>query len=413
MEPRDLLMVTVSGHDRPGITAAMTRVMAEHNVEIVDLEQASLQDLLGLSFLLDYSTAASSKDSLIKDLLFEANRLNLNLNFRLFSAREVRAVHRRKLFVLTFFGGTRVIAELSAILGEENVNIEMISSLNQQAHRCIEMILNVDGAASLSRLKKSLMAKSRELETDLALQTGEAYRKSKRLIFFDVDSTLLDMEVIDEMARRAGVYQEVARITEKAMRGDFDFEEALRQRVAFLRGLTEGDLAAIAADLRLSEGAAEVTATLKGLGFKVGLVTGGFHYFADHLKDRLGLDFAFANRLEIKDGRLTGRIEGDVLDAMGKARIVNQVAAREGIILDQTVAVGDGANDALMLGQAGLGIAYNAKPGLDRAANVSLGRSRLMNILFLLGLGEDDVTMVAQRRTTINGAPYNQVIKEG
>ena len=237
---KKLLMITVSGEDRPRITATFSRVMMEHSVELVDIEQSSLQNLLGLYFLLDLSNATDSEDSVIKDLLFEASQLNLTLNFRLFSPSEVRSVNQRILYVLTYFGGTQALAELSKILGEENVNIEMISSLNDHSTRSVEMIINVSGVSSLGRLKQRIMVKSRELNIDLALQKMEAYRKNKRLVFFDMDSTLLNMEVIDEMARRAGVHREVARITEKAMRGELDFEESLIQRVALLKGLTVG-----------------------------------------------------------------------------------------------------------------------------------------------------------------------------
>jgi phosphoserine phosphatase len=385
------LMVNVSGQDRPGITATLTRVLMEHNIEVVDIEQASLQDLLGLYFLLDLSNATDSKDSVIKDLLFEASKLNLTLNFRLFSPNEVLALNQRNLYVLTHFGGTRALAELSKILGEENVNIEMISSLAHHDALSVEMILNVNSASSLNRVKRQIMIKSRELNIDLALQKMEAYRKNKRLIFFDMDSTLVDMEIIDEMARRAGVYREVSRITEKTMRGDFDFEESLIQRVALLKGLTVADLTEIRNNMRLSQGVEELTTTLKWLGYKLGVITGGFDFFSDYLKEKLGFDLAFANRLEIKNSALTGRIIGQVIDAAQKARIVNQTSCEQGILLDQTVVVGDGANDSLMLGQAGLGIAYNARKGLDRAANVSLGRSRLKNILYLLGITEEDI----------------------
>lgn len=385
------MMVNVSGQDRPGITATLVRVLMEHNVEVVDIEQASLQNLLGLYLLLDLSKASDSKDSVIKDLLFEASKLNLTLNFRFFSPNEVLALNQRNLYVLTHFGGTHALAELSRILGEENVNIEMISSLAHHDALSVEMILNVNSASSLSRLKQQIMVKSHELNIDLALQKMEAYRKNKRLIFFDMDSTLVDMEIIDEMARRAGVYREVSRITEKAMRGDFDFEESLIQRVALIKGLAVSELTEIRNNMRLSQGVEELTTTLRWLGYKLGVITGGFDFFSDYLKEKLGFDFAFANKLEIKNGVLTGRIVGPIIDAAQKARIVNQTSCDQGILLDQTVVVGDGANDALMLGQAGLGIAYNAKKGVDRAANVSLGRSRLKNILYLLGVTEEDI----------------------
>ena len=348
--------------------------------------------MLGLYLLLDLSKASDSQDSVIKDLLFEASRLNLTLNFRLFSPTEVKALNQRNLYVLTHFGDTRALAELSNILGEEHVNIEMISSPIHHGTRSVEMIINVNGASSVGRLKQQIMLKSRELNIDAAFQKMEAYRKNKRLIFFDMDSTLVDMEIIDEMAQRAGVHREVARITEKVMRGDIDFEEALVQRVALLKGLSVDELINIRDNLRLSPGVEELLATLKWLGYKLVMVTGGFDFFADHLKEKLGFDFAFANRLEIKAGRLSGRIIAPVLDATQKARIVNQTARKQGVLLDQTVVVGDGANDALMLGQAGLGIAYNARKRLDGAANVSLGRSRLTNILHLLGISEEDIS---------------------
>ena len=390
-ERKDYVMVTVSGPDQPGITAAFSRILVDNQVEVVDIEQASLQDFLGLSFLLDMSSAAHVKDSVIKDLLFEASRMHLTLNFRLFSEKEVKARNNKNLFVLTYFGDTRALAEISSILGEENANIELITNLTRDCASCVELTINVNGVQSLGRLKERILGKSHELNIDLALQKMEAYRKSKRLVFFDMDSTLVDMEIIDEMARRAGVFKEVARITEKARRGDLDFEEALIQRVALLKGLKMEELEEIRQEMRLSEGAEDLVGTLKRLGYKLGVVSGGFHYFTDFLKERLGLDFAFANRLEVKNGALTGRVLGEILGDTEKARIVNQVAEQEGVLLDQTVAIGDGANDILMLGQAGLGIAYNAKEKVERMANMSLRRSRLKNILYILGITEEEM----------------------
>jgi phosphoserine phosphatase len=390
-EKRDYVMVTVSGPDRPGITAAFTKILADNQVEIVDIEQASLQDFLGLSFLLDMSGAKQSKDSVLKDLLFEASQLSLALNFRLFSEKEVKARNSKNLFVLTYFGDTRALAEISNILGEESANIEMISNLTQHCASCVELTIDVNGVKSLNRLKERVIAKSHELNIDLALQKMEAYRKNKRLVFFDMDSTLIDMEIIDEMAQRAGVFKEVSRITEKARRGDLDFEEALIQRVALLKGLRVEELEKIRDEMKISEGAGDLVTTLKQLGFKLGLVSGGFHYFADHLKEKLGLDFAYANQLEIKNGVLTGKVLGDIIDNTYKAKIVNIVSSEQGVLLDQTVAIGDGANDVLMLGQAGLGIAYNAKWKLERVANMSVGRARLRNILYILGITEEEM----------------------
>jgi phosphoserine phosphatase len=391
-ENRTLLMVIVSGQDRPGITSKLTRTLMQHNVEIVDIQQASLQNLLGLYFVLDLGHATDPQDSVIKDLLFEASLLNLSLNFRLLSPKDIQAQSQRSLFVLTHFGGTPALAELSSILADENVNIETISTTTHHGSRSLEMTVNVQGVSSIDRLKHRLMVKSRELGIGLGLQKMEAYRKNKRLIFFDMDSTLVDSEVIDEMARRAGVYREVARITQRAMRGEFDFESSLIQRVALLKGLGQTDLIHIRDHIPLSPGVEDLVTTLRFLGYKLGIVTGGFDFFADHVKEKLGFDFAYANKLEMRDSKLTGRVLGEVVDATKKAHFVNQTACDQGILLDQTVCVGDGANDALMLAQAGLAIAYNAKKGLDRFANVSLGRSRMTDILHLLGITEEDIS---------------------
>jgi len=390
-EGKRLLMVTVSGPDRIGITANLTAVLVKHGVAVVDIEQASPQNQLGLYLLLDLSRADTKEDSVIKDLLFEASKLQLTLNFRLFSEADLEAISERNLFVLTHFGGTRALYELSKILEEEAVNIETMVTVTHHGDTSIEMVINVNKSPDLGRLKERVMRRSRRLGIDLALQKMEAYRKNKRLIFFDMDSTLVDMEVIDELARRAGVYNEVSRVTEKAMRGEFDFEESLRQRVAFLKGLTLADLEEIKRHIPLSDGVEELVTTLKWLGYRLGVVTGGFDFFAEHLKEKLGFHFCYANQLEIRDGVLTGKVAGEVIDSARKARIVHQTACDERILMDQTVVVGDGANDALMLGQAGLSIAYNAKKGLDRSAGAAIGKRRMKNILHFLGVTEEDI----------------------
>jgi phosphoserine phosphatase len=391
VEDKDYVVVTVSGRDRPGITASFTRVLVEHGVEIADVDQATLQDFLALTLLLDLSGEDARRDSVLKDLLFLAHRLGMNLDFQLLSEKELLRKRETTLFVVTFFGGTRAMAEIAGILGEENANIVKISNLGSDAADCIKLVVNLCGVRSVAGLKERLMSASHELSVDLALQQYDAYRKGKRLVFFDMDQTLLDMEVIDEMARAAGVHDEVARVTQRAMRGELDFEDSLRQRVALLKGLHRSDLESIRSNLRVSQDADVLVATLKRLGYTLGVVSGGFHFFADTLRERLGLDFAFANHLEFKGDKLTGRVTGTIVDDAEKAKIVNRIAAERGILLDQTVAVGDGANDRLMLGQAGLGIAYNAGRSLARSAGTTLGRTRLKNILYILGVTEDDI----------------------
>ena len=391
-EEKRFLMVDVSGMNQPGILATLTQIFLDYNVEIIDLQQSSLHDTVGLYLLMDLSNTSESKENVVKDLLFEASQLNLTVNYRFLSPDELSTDKQAKLYVVTFFGGTQALAELSKILKNENVSIVSISSSTHHGARSFEIIINVYGTLSLDHLKRQIMMKSRKLSIDLAIQRIEAYRKNKRLVFFDMDSTLLDMEIIDEMARRAGVEREVSRITDKAMQGDFDFEESLTQRIALLKGLNVFELTQIRDELPLSEGVEELVVTLKWLGYKLGIVSGGFDFFANHLKEKLGFDFVYANKLEIRNGALTGRITGQIIGAAEKARIVNQSSCDLGILLDQIVVVGDGANDALMLGQAGLGIAYNAKKRLDQVAGASLSKSRLIHIFHLLGITEEDIT---------------------
>lgn len=385
------LMVTVSGNDRPGIAAEFTEILSEHNVEIMDIEQASPQNLLGLYLLLDLRKSSHGKDSVIKELLYVANQLNLNIQFKIYNKRDIKIENDKRLFILTLFGDTRSLAILTRILGDENVNIELISTLRSFGKRTIEMTINFLNRENIGTVKKRLLFKSRELEFDLAIQKMESYRKNKRLILFDMDNTLIDMEIIDEIAKMAGVYQEVSRITEKAMRGELDFEESLRQRVAFIKDVSVSDLKKIRTNIRLSKGVKNLMSALRYLGYKIGIISGGFDFFANHLKEKLKLDYAFSHKLDLKNNKFTGKIIGNVIDAAEKARIVNNLSKMEQISLDQVVAIGDGANDALMLGQAGLGIAYNSRKPLTKAANMSIGKERLTNILILLGITESDL----------------------
>lgn len=395
---KDYVVVTVSGRDRPGITAAFGRILVQHGVEIADIDQAALQEFLALTFLLDLSGEDARRDTVLKDLLFEAHRLGMNLDFQPLSERQQKRMRGMDLLVITFFGNTRAMAGIAAAIAAENGNIVKISNLTGRTSEgppwradCVELLVAADGSGAVSRLRETLIGASHDMGVDLAIQSFESHRKGKRIVFFDMDQTLLDMEIIDEVAAAAGVGDEVSRVTQKAMRGDIDFEESLRQRVALLKGLERSALENVRSHLRLSEGGDVLVATLKRLGYTMGVVSGGFMFFAEHLKETLGLDFAYANELEFKNDALTGRLVGNVVDDAAKAKIVNRESAKRGILLDQAVAIGDGANDRLMLGQAGLGIAYNAGRRLEQSAGSILARNKLKNILYILGITEDDI----------------------
>lgn len=386
-----VLKMSVYGPDRPGILSVLTRIIAEFEIEIIHIEQASLQGTLNLHLFLNPGENADPRDKVVKELLFQANNLDLILKFQVCGSDLIPKKHGSNLVNISHFGDVRSITEISEILGGERANIETINTEFHHGARCIQMKVNVSETAYVDRLKKRIMKKSRDLGIDLAIQSMDAYKKNKRLICFDMDSTLVDMEGIDEMARKRGVYREVVRITDKAMRGDMDFEASLRQRVAMLKGLSLDEVNEIKEKMILSEGASELLTTLKWLGYKVGIVSGGFEIFAEALKNKFDLDFTHANVLEIKNGVLTGNVTGDIIDGIQKAKIVNELSCEMGIALDQVVAVGDGANDSLMLAQAGLGIAYNAKKGLDRVANASLAKSHFNHIFHLLGIYQEDI----------------------
>ncbi|RME56286.1 MAG: phosphoserine phosphatase SerB [Deltaproteobacteria bacterium] len=391
------LAITATGRDRPGITAAITRVIAEAGLPLLEVEQATLQDLLALSFLVDLEPAAESK-AVFKDLLFAAWELGVTLDFKILTAGDLIDEGERTLYVLTCLGeeAAGMLAAVSQIVAGENANIVSIRTLARTASGALELLIDTGLVPSMAKLRQRLLRASTRLGFDMALQREEDYRRSKRLVVFDMDSTLIENELIVELAKAAGVAEGVAEITEGAMRGAIDFERALRHRVALLEGLSLEKIEAVLEGVRLSHGVEELITVLRRLGFKIAVISGGFDILTRRLEKRLGLDYAFANRLEIEEGRLTGRIEGEIIDDLRKAQLVEEIARAEGIGLDQVVAIGDGANDILMLGRAGLGIAYNAKEIVRKAADASVAARRMSNILYLLGVTERDLANLTQ-----------------
>lgn len=386
-----MILITMTGPDRPGIIAAMTGEIAGAGARIRDIEQTLTHTLLSLSVVIDFPTGESKQRPLIKDLLFLAKEWGLDLDFQVLDEQDYRRRTGRNTYVVTIMGsevGAVALAGISRILAADQVNIERISKLTQGQLRCVEFLINVPVTLDVRTLNRKLLQAGTENGVDIAVQKESLNRRAKRLVVMDMDSTLIQIEVIDELARLAGVGEQVAEITHRAMNGELDFQGALRERVALLKGLPEHALQEVYQGIPFTPGAKTLVRILKRLGFRTAVISGGFTFFTDRLQQELGLDYAYANSLEICDGRVTGRVVGALVDGARKAELLEDIARREGIALDQTIAIGDGANDLPMLGRAGLGIAFNAKARVREEADTHINQQSLDSILYLLGLSE-------------------------
>ncbi len=380
------LLVHVAGHDQPGVTAALMAHLAEAGAEVVDVELITVRGRLHLSVLI----AVTNQRPLIRELLLMGWERGMHIEFEPVDPAS-HATRKAPWYAVTVLGnpiGSDAMAAVTAAIADHGANIERITCLARYPVAAYELVIS---ATDIGPIREQLVHASRRIRFDVAVQPDGLQRRAMRLVALDVDSTLIQDEVIELLADEAGCREEVARITAAAMAGELDFEEALRARVALLAGLDVAVLERARQRLRLTPGARTFVRTLKRLGFRTMIVSGGFTHFTDALKEELGLDHAFANRLEIVDGALTGRIIGPVVDRRRKAEILAEVAGAEGIELHQTVAIGDGANDLEMLARAGLGIAFNAKPVVADAADTALNVPFLDAVLFILGIRRDDV----------------------
>jgi len=392
-----MVLITMTGPDKPGIIAAVTGHIATSGARIRDIEQTVTHTLLSLSILIDFSGGDSDQKPLIKELLFLAKELGLDLDFQVLTEAEYRRKSTRHAYVVTIMGGevnALALARISAILAEHEVNIERISKLTQGQLRCVEFLVTVPPDLEMRAMTRTLLHAGGGLKVDIAVQKESLYRRAKRLVVMDMDSTLIQIEVIDELARIAGVGEQVATITERAMNGELDFQAALRERVALLQGLSATALEEVYRNIPFTPGAKTLVRILKRLGFRTAVISGGFTFFTDRLKAELGLDYAFANELEIVGGAVSGQVLGAIVDGARKADLLEEIAVREGITLDQVIAIGDGANDLPMLGRAGLGIAFNAKARVREQADYHINQQNLDSILYLLGLSEREMAEI-------------------
>jgi phosphoserine phosphatase len=389
--PHRHILVTVTGPDRPGITSTLACILDDAGARLVDIDQVVVRGLLTLCLVIE----PHAERSVLKELLFAAKELGVDLNFK--PVADASRAMSGERYVVTLIGrglDAAHVCDVATVLANERANIERIQRLSEDALSSIEIVIELPAGADPEAVRRDLLSISTRRGCDIALQREGLYRRAKRLVVMDMDSTLIRIEVIDELARAHGVVEEVSKITELAMEGKLDYDQSLRRRVELLAGLDEKVLRELAANLPLTEGAETLVEVLKRLGYRVAVISGGFSVAAEALRKRLDLDYAYSNTLEIKDGKLTGRVVGPIVNAQRKAELLETIAQAEGVLLDQTIAIGDGANDVLMLEKAGLGIAFRAKQKLREAADTAITASGLDAILYLLGISAREVRQI-------------------
>ncbi len=394
---RELILVRITGEDRPGLTSSIMGVLAQYDVTILDIGQADIHNTLTLGIL--FRSSEENSGHIMKNLLFMATELGVNIKFYPVSTEEYNdwvGMQGKHRYILTLLGrklSARQIEAVTSVLAEQGLNIDAIRRLTgripldehkENIRACIEF--SVRGTPrDREAMQAELLKLSSELSMDFSFQLDNMYRRMRRLICFDMDSTLIETEVIDELAMRAGVGDKVKAITERAMRGEIDFKESFTERVALLKGLDESVMKDIAENLPITEGVDRLMFVLKQYGYKIAILSGGFTYFGNYLKNKYGIDYVYANELEVVDGKLTGRYVGEIVDGRRKAELLKLIAQVEHVDIAQTIAVGDGANDLPMLSEAGLGIAFHAKPRVVANAKQSINTIGLDGVLYFLG----------------------------
>lgn len=398
-----IILVHVTGGDRPGLTAELSGVLAGFDVDVLDIGQVVIHNFLTLGILI---RLPSDSQPVLKDLLFKAHELGVTMKLHPLNeedyAQWVGAADKQR-HIITLLArsiSAEQVAAITRVISESGLNIDTIHRLSGRdpldcgdyecSRACVEFTVR-GTPKDIAAIRSEFLAISSDLMADIAFQEDNIFRRNRRLVAFDMDSTLIQAEVIDELAKEAGVGDQVAAITESAMRGELDFKQSLRKRLSLLEGLDESVLQTVADRLPLTEGAEKLISTLQNVGYTIAILSGGFTYFGNILKEKLGVDYVYANELEIKDGKLTGNAVGDIVDAEKKAELLQKIADKENISLQQVIAVGDGANDLPMLNLAGLGIAFHAKPKVKKGARQAISTLGLDSILYLIGLRDRDM----------------------
>jgi len=390
-ENGQIFLITVSGPDNPGITASLMKIASASGDRILDMGQAVTHGLLSLSFVLEIKSVVDGHSPIVRDLLFKAKELGLEMDYKVIEKKDdIQETFTENNFILNCVAVDEItpafIRDVATTLADQKINIKRIDKVSPGEFTSLEVMTEVPAGIELKETKMKLIDVSTNHRVDMAFIKDNVFRRSKRLIVFDMDSTLIQTEVIDEIADEAGVGPQIREITERAMNGEMDFDESLKARVSQLKGLKAEKLDEILNRLPLTPGVEDFIQTVKSLGYQVAVISGGFTYFANALKQKLGLDYAFANELEIINGELTGNITGTIVNAEQKALLVNLIAQQMNISMEQVVAVGDGANDLPMLSAAGLGIAFHAKDVVRREAEHQMSHGPMTSILYFLGI---------------------------
>jgi phosphoserine phosphatase len=400
----ETILIHFSGRDRPGLTAELTSILASYDTCVLDIGQAVVHETLSLGLLVEIPRGESFRR--VQDALVTRSReLGLQVNFTPVAKADLEewiSSQGKDQFIVTVLGraiSANHLARVSAIVAQHGLNVDRIERLSGRlslavhsadANACVELTVSGDSSSEQS-MRAAFLATAHNLKIDIAFQRESIFRRNRRLFAFDMDSTLIEGEVIDELAKLAGVAGEVVKVTEAAMRGEIEFQESFRRRVALLRGLKETRVRELLETIPLVEGAEQLIGTLKMLGYKTAILSGGFNFFAKHLQARLGIDYVFANDLDIVDGIVSGEVRTPIVDGARKAELLREIARLENISLDQVVAVGDGANDLPMLGIAGMGIAFRAKPLVRQTASHAVSFLGLDSLLYLVGVRDRDL----------------------
>ena len=400
----ETILIHFSGRDRPGLTAELTSILASYDTCVLDIGQAVVHETLSLGLLVEIPRGESFRG--VQDALVARSReLGLQVNFTPVAKADLEewiSSQGKDQFIVTVLGraiSANHLARVSAIVAQHGLNVDRIERLSGRlslavhsadANACVELTVSGDSSSEQS-MRAAFLATAHDLKIDIAFQRESIFRRNRRLFAFDMDSTLIEGEVIDELAKLAGVAGEVVKVTEAAMRGEIEFQESFRRRVTLLRGLKETRVRELLETIPLVEGAEQLIGTLKMLGYKTAILSGGFNFFAKHLQTRLGIDYVFANDLDIVDGIVSGEVRTPIVDGARKAELLREIARLENISLDQVVAVGDGANDLPMLGIAGMGIAFRAKPLVRQTASHAVSFLGLDSLLYLVGVRDRDL----------------------